>query len=150
MDHKLWFPNWSRKGSSHDISFTVMKHLTELWVWLCWRIWSIASDARSKIISEKSVTNSRATVFSRTKCFLQNFPRYDIAWINYETDKKADSTRIVGGKEAIPNSIPWQINIRYKGDESSFCGGSIIAPNRILTAAHCVMDEVGFHLIETI
>ena len=65
--------------------------------------------------------------------------------MDYKTDKKSDATRIVGGKEAVQNSIPWQINIRYKGDDSSFCGGSIIAPNRILTAAHCVMDEVGIH-----
>ena len=39
-----------------------MNHMTGLWLWLCWWVWSIASNSRSKIISEKSVTNARATV----------------------------------------------------------------------------------------
>ena len=51
------------------------------------------------------------------------------------------TVKIVGGEEAIPNSITWQISMRYKSDEHAFCGGSIISPNRILTAAHCLMDE---------
>lgn len=49
--------------------------------------------------------------------------------------------RIVGGEEVKPNSVPWQISLRYKQDRMAFCGGSIVAPNRIVTAAHCVMDE---------
>ena len=39
-----------------------MNHMTGLRLWLCWWVWSIASNSRSKIISEKSVTNARATV----------------------------------------------------------------------------------------
>ncbi|XP_078600937.1 trypsin-3-like [Branchiostoma floridae x Branchiostoma japonicum] len=43
--------------------------------------------------------------------------------------------RIVGGEEAKPGSWPWQVSVRYY--TSYPCGGSIIAPNWIVTAAHC-------------
>ncbi|XP_069084289.1 ovochymase-1 isoform X2 [Pleurodeles waltl] len=46
------------------------------------------------------------------------------------------STRIVGGEEARPNSWPWQVTIRLK--TSHRCGGTIIGPRWILTAGHCV------------
>ncbi|XP_014277234.3 LOW QUALITY PROTEIN: venom serine protease 34 [Halyomorpha halys] len=40
--------------------------------------------------------------------------------------------RIVGGKETRKNEYPWMVSI------SSGCGGSIISPWHILTAAHCI------------
>ena len=49
-------------------------------------------------------------------------------------------SKIVGGEEAIQNSIPWQISLRYRSNHH--CGGSILSSDRILTAAHCVMDEI--------
>ena len=43
---------------------------------------------------------------------------------------------IVGGQEAKVNSIPWQVLIAYQ--YSPMCGGTIIGPSTILTAAHCL------------
>ena len=43
--------------------------------------------------------------------------------------------RVIGGENASPNSWPWQVSLSWRG--SHMCGGSIIAPNWILTAAHC-------------
>ncbi|MBL4909712.1 MAG: serine protease [Alteromonadaceae bacterium] len=53
---------------------------------------------------------------------------------------KTDQTRIVGGTEVTPHSLPYQVSIQSTSG-SHFCGGSIIADNLILTAAHC-MDGV--------
>ncbi|XP_061196890.1 chymotrypsinogen A-like [Saccostrea echinata] len=45
--------------------------------------------------------------------------------------------RIVGGREAIPHSWPWQVAILTKWKEQ-YCGGTLIAPGWVLTAAHCI------------
>uniref|UniRef100_A0A7N6BZ49 Peptidase S1 domain-containing protein n=1 Tax=Anabas testudineus TaxID=64144 RepID=A0A7N6BZ49_ANATE len=46
-----------------------------------------------------------------------------------------DSSRVVNGEEARPYSWPWQVSL-----ESFFptCGGTLISPNWVLTAAHCI------------
>lgn len=49
------------------------------------------------------------------------------------------NTRIVGGREAIPNSWPWQISMKHYGRHN--CGGSIIHPQWVVTASHCVEDN---------
>ncbi|MFJ8692737.1 trypsin-like serine protease [Streptomyces roseolilacinus] len=54
---------------------------------------------------------------------------------------------IIGGTAAPITEAPWMVQLHYyddKGtedaadDEGYFCGGSLVAPNKVLTAAHCV------------
>jgi len=49
-----------------------------------------------------------------------------------------DGHRIVGGVEARPGSHPWIVSLQM--GESHFCGGTLIAPKVVITAAHCVAD----------
>jgi plasminogen len=49
--------------------------------------------------------------------------------------------KIVGGRVARPNSWPWQISLRVGALQQHICGGSVITPYWILTAAHCVYDN---------
>jgi len=44
--------------------------------------------------------------------------------------------RIVGGVETKSGEIPWRVFVVG----SFFCTGTIISPNWVLTAAHCLMD----------
>lgn len=46
---------------------------------------------------------------------------------------------IVGGEPAGPAEFPHQASLRYYGQH--ICGASIIGPDKILTAAHCVEGQ---------
>lgn len=47
--------------------------------------------------------------------------------------------RIIGGDEADAGQLPWQVAVIYNTSAGNyFCGGSLIGPTWVLTAAHCV------------
>ena len=46
------------------------------------------------------------------------------------------SSRIIGGT-AVPNdAYPFMASLQFAGE--AFCGGSLVAPRVVMTAAHCV------------
>lgn len=59
--------------------------------------------------------------------------------------------RIVGGSVVGSGQIPWQVILKQRIDTIAnnkdptlvVCGGVLIAPSWVLTAAHCVIDKVG-------
>jgi secreted trypsin-like serine protease len=62
---------------------------------------------------------------------------------------ETDTEMIVGGEPAAPGKYPFQVRLYESMDDTiGFCGGSIIAPQWVLTAAHCLVDSesviVGF------
>ncbi|BES89083.1 serine-type endopeptidase activity [Nesidiocoris tenuis] len=57
-----------------------------------------------------------------------------------------DGSRIVGGTTYAPNEYPFIVGVARTGwggfGYSPFCGGSIITPNHVITAAHCTDDII--------
>ncbi|KAH1186769.1 hypothetical protein KIL84_019518 [Mauremys mutica] len=57
------------------------------------------------------------------------FPPFSPQWL---------SGRVVGGEEACPHCWPWQAGLQFLGDHQ--CGGVVISPTWVLTAAHCIQS----------
>merc|ERR1712004_246883 len=53
---------------------------------------------------------------------------------------------IVGGVEARPNSLPWQVGFGEVGWGQS-CGGSIINKKTVITAAHCIKPGKNYYVV---
>jgi trypsin len=49
---------------------------------------------------------------------------------------------VIGGQAAEPGTFPWMaFIIDFKGnEEEGLCSGTVLAPNLVLTAAHCAVD----------
>ncbi|OIJ99739.1 trypsin-like serine protease [Streptomyces colonosanans] len=64
-----------------------------------------------------------------------------------EAASRTADPKIIGGSNATIAEAPWMVQLHYydnKGtadpsdDEGYFCGGTLVAPAKVLTAAHCV------------
>nr|XP_006642408.2 PREDICTED: transmembrane protease serine 4-like isoform X1 [Lepisosteus oculatus] len=49
--------------------------------------------------------------------------------------ERSSEDRIVGGSDATIQEWPWQVSLQF--NEQHTCGGSLIAPRWVVTAAHC-------------
>lgn len=55
--------------------------------------------------------------------------------------------QIVGGTIATPGAWPWQARISRSGATGIYCGGSLIHPQWVLTAAHCAQGSLSGYTV---
>ena len=67
-----------------------------------------------------------------------------------ETTEGRTQARIVGGHYAEIRDWPWQVLVKGTAGDGSVltCGGSMISPRWVLTAAHCLVHESGTPLTQ--
>ena len=63
---------------------------------------------------------------------------------NVACGTRVQTTRIVGGTIAKPGAWPWQVTMDYKkhNEKPHLCGGSIVSPQWVVSAAHCFASGV--------
>jgi len=54
--------------------------------------------------------------------------------------------KIVGGTLAPNHAYPFMVAIEINGSNFRFCGGTLIAPNKVLTAGHCLEKGSPIHV----
>lgn len=56
--------------------------------------------------------------------------------------KSSAEPYIVGGRSTSTTEYPWVVALTTSGSDSAYCGAALVAPDRVLTAAHCVSGYV--------
>ncbi|XP_067167389.1 chymotrypsin-like elastase family member 3B [Apteryx mantelli] len=59
------------------------------------------------------------------------------------------ASRVVNGEDAVPYSWPWQVSLQYERDGTfrHTCGGTLIAPGWVMTAAHCISSSLTYQVV---
>ncbi|XP_051274060.1 hyaluronan-binding protein 2-like [Dicentrarchus labrax] len=62
------------------------------------------------------------------------------------------TSRIYGGSKSFPGAHPWQVSLQSRPESSSFeyshmCGGILLSSCWVLTAAHCIEDNMEYQVV---
>ena len=103
---------------------------------------AMSVSACGKVQEEEKQATVTQTTRQTSDNWMREFVELRVQAANEKFDNAAGpSNKIVGGEKAEPNDNPFQVALLNKSVTDSysaqFCGGTLIAPNIVVTAAHC-------------
>ncbi|XP_040907271.1 coagulation factor IXb [Toxotes jaculatrix] len=106
---------------------------------------SVKSDSSSSINpAEVAMNSSDMSGLTETATEKKQLSSWAFPMLPTITAERNDDQRIVGGDEAIPGEIPWQVTLMSHsnalGRAQPFCGGSLLSELWVITAAHCLVQ----------
>ncbi|KAM9348875.1 coagulation factor IX-like [Symphorus nematophorus] len=103
---------------------------------------SAASAEHARSVRSASSSNGEASNVTETPTGTKESFSWGFVKLPNITDTKKVDERIVGGYEAIPGEIFWQVALMSQSASlqraEPFCGGSLLSEFWVITAAHCL------------
>ncbi|KAG2382358.1 hypothetical protein C9374_005560 [Naegleria lovaniensis] len=114
----------------------------------------IISASCIQALEQPTLSISSSNTFNPSKKFSSRVPQRKRQQQAFSTmsSSSSRSISIAGGSVASSHEFPFIVSIQQilsSTVSAHFCGGSVIAPNYILTAAHCVYDDNGNLILPT-
>ena len=98
-------------------------------------------ESRSRMIGNEIISASTKSSINPLSEH-PNFSKINGNGCGIDRQKKISSSRIVGGTDTKSGEFPWLALLRNPNGDWN-CGGSLIHPSWVLTAAHCVTEDSG-------
>ena len=79
----------------------------------------------------------QAAAFTAREGFIGSNNTVEVGNVTFIDPLEELDAKIVGGVNIDITQAPWQVGLARRRDRLVFCGGVLINPNWVLTAAHC-------------
>ncbi|XP_018412946.1 PREDICTED: transmembrane protease serine 2 [Nanorana parkeri] len=103
---------------------------------------TVTSNLKGFVSINTSATFDKLYTSVRSRDYCPSGKVISLRCIDCGISTKNLNSRIVGGTMAQSGDWPWQVSLQIS--RSHVCGGSIITPEWILTAAHCVEGKYAY------
>lgn len=148
----------SPRPPGSERNFRVLHHLQSL-VYSDWSGWSpCSSDCRTRRqrLCKMPLVCGKAILHEDALCYIRGSPceaRFapgesqgdhdggKVGSCGVPRSPQRPALRIIGGQPAARGRWPWQVAILNRRREP-FCGGTLVAPGWVLTAAHCLRRKL--------